>query len=83
MPSTPQNTWVESSWVDRHSAEIQIATRVHSCRGSSESKMPDLEHNFMMPENEVTLADPNGDSIARELAILLAMNDLDKPFLRS
>ena len=43
----------------------------------------DLEHNFMLPENEVTLTDPNGDSIARELAILLAMNDLDKPFLRS
>ena len=43
----------------------------------------DLEHNFMLPENEVTLTDVNGDSIARELAILLAMNDLDKPFLRS
>ncbi len=37
----------------------------------------------MLPENEVTLTDANGDSIARELAILLAMNDLDKPFLRS
>lgn len=43
----------------------------------------DLEHTFMLPDQGLDLFNPGGAPIVREVAILAAMNNMEKSFLSS
>lgn len=67
-------------WTETQQTELDLAV--------SQGHWPpkdwlDLEHTFMLPDQGLDLFNDQGEPIVRELAILAAMNNMEKSFLSS